>query len=949
MSPIGAFHKIEEISVKKSISVGAVIGQLRLRKISELVSLACAGTMLCTSAIGQEINAKPIESLVVTGTSIRGALQPVGSSVVTIGREEILSSGAQSIQQILATTPAVTGFGNSGQGTGGGGFGSLDLAGTFAPTIHGLGASASNGTLVLIDGHRLPLSGANHTLADPNVIAPLAIQRVEVLSEGASSTYGSDAVAGVINFITRRHFNGIESNAGSSFANGYHAENAGVIWGRTFDQASLMMSYNYAHRSALKAGDRSWTAADHRNTGGNNFSNFNCASATVQPAGTSNIFAYPYTGAAVPNVASNAFCDATGKFDMVPDNVRHNMLMKVEYDPTDWLSLNADIVFSSMSNNTRANRGTFSATVNNTNPFFQGPAGVTSGTIRWDANELFGGPLKVQSGADSFFITGGAEAKLNGGWLAKLGLTLGKDDASIYNSGVVYTTGVTAALAGTTAATALDVWNPAATNKTSAAVIAGLVGPRFDTSTLGHQTISDATLNFEGPLLPLPGGQARGAFGSEYTRYAMRQTIISTLGSANNALSYERDVKSVYGELMLPLVGEANALPLIRRLDVSLAGRYDSYSDFGSTTNPKFAATLEVVKGLSLRGSVANAFTAPALTSRGNSNGITAESSFGGNVTALSGLSIPNTFPGAIGLPGCTAATPTCTIGTATVTGIQINGGNKDLKPQKGKSWSLGADLSPALIKNFRASTTLWNVEYNGMITAPLGTFALGFPTNANPLTLFPGGATPAQIAAAVGSLTQTSAYASPVYYIYSYQQRNALNLKVTGLDFQLGYKMDSAVGTLSADLSGSRKLKMDQQVGTGGEWFSILNTAGFNTTFPSNKLAARLDLGWKQAASSAHLYTNYSGAYANWNGSAPFTVVRNAAGSPVSGGQAIPAYVTFDINAGYEFDKTLSLHLDIKNIGDKAPPFYNAAIGYDSYNASPIGRMLNLNINKKW
>jgi len=81
---------------------------------------------------------------------------------------------------------------------------SFDNSGTFAPSIHGLGASSSNGTLVLIDGHRLPLTGINHTLADPSIIAPLTIERVEVLPDGASSTYGSDAVAGVINFITRR-------------------------------------------------------------------------------------------------------------------------------------------------------------------------------------------------------------------------------------------------------------------------------------------------------------------------------------------------------------------------------------------------------------------------------------------------------------------------------------------------------------------------------------------------------------------------------------------------------------------------------------------------------------------------------------------------------------------------------------------------------------------------
>src|ERR1700704_5742221 len=90
--------------------------------------------------------ASKLEEVVVTGTSIRGAA-PVGSNLITVNREAIAATGAQTMQQILASVPAVTGFGNAAQG----GFGSADLSGTYAPTIHGLGASASNGTLVLID------------------------------------------------------------------------------------------------------------------------------------------------------------------------------------------------------------------------------------------------------------------------------------------------------------------------------------------------------------------------------------------------------------------------------------------------------------------------------------------------------------------------------------------------------------------------------------------------------------------------------------------------------------------------------------------------------------------------------------------------------------------------------------------------------------------------------
>src|SRR5690348_7601116 len=170
---------------------------------------------------GVESGAK-LEEVVVTGTSIRGT-QPVGSNLITVDREAIAETGSQTLQQILATVPAVTGFGNAAQGN----FGSADASGTYAPTIHGLGASASNGTLVLIDGRRLPLSGINHTLADPNIIAPLSIDHVEVLPDGASSTYGSDAVAGVINFITRKNFKGLEVSGQVGMGDSYNTEQAG--------------------------------------------------------------------------------------------------------------------------------------------------------------------------------------------------------------------------------------------------------------------------------------------------------------------------------------------------------------------------------------------------------------------------------------------------------------------------------------------------------------------------------------------------------------------------------------------------------------------------------------------------------------------------------------------------------------------------------------------------
>src|SRR3954467_12825247 len=224
----------------------------RMRICSLLAGASAASLLMAGAVHAQTAAAQEVEEVVVTGSSIRGAA-PVGSNLVQVGQAEIQRTSAQTIQQVLRSVPAVVGLQAGGQG----GFGSADGAGTNAPTIHGLGASASNSTLILIDGHRLPLSGINHTLADPNILAPLALERVEVLADGASSVYGSDAVAGVVNFITRRNFDGVEVRAQAGFADGYHSWGAGGVAGKTWDTGSALVALGWSDRDGLLAYKRS--------------------------------------------------------------------------------------------------------------------------------------------------------------------------------------------------------------------------------------------------------------------------------------------------------------------------------------------------------------------------------------------------------------------------------------------------------------------------------------------------------------------------------------------------------------------------------------------------------------------------------------------------------------------------------------------------------------------
>src|SRR6185436_14594338 len=152
-------------------------------------------------------------------------------------------------------------------------------------------------------------------------------------------------------------------------------------------------------------------------------------------------------------------------------------------------------------------------------------------------------------------------------------------------------------------------------------------------------------------------------------------------GSTSLHLNYDRNVKSAYVEVLVPLVGPDMEVPFMRSLDVNLAGRYDDYNDFGTTTNPRIAANWGVIEGLKFRGNYAKSFVAPALTSRGaDAFGTTAETS----VTLFPGtVNVPTAaYPGlAGGVPGCAVGAVTCTLGGA-VAGLQQNGGNAALKPQ---------------------------------------------------------------------------------------------------------------------------------------------------------------------------------------------------------------------------------------------------------------------------
>jgi iron complex outermembrane recepter protein len=717
--------------------------------------LAALGVAFSGQALAQAAASADdaLEEIVVTGSSIKG-VAPVGSNLVTVGREEIEDLGAQTVQQILKTVPSVVGLQSAGQGA----YGSFDGAGTNAPTIHGLGASASNSTLVLLNGHRLPVSGINHVLADPNIVAPLALERVEVSAENASSVYGSDAVAGVVNFITRRNVEGVEVSLQTGFADGYGTLNAGFLTGTNWGTGSLLFSYNFSDRDNLEAVDRDYVRADQRPRGGRNFTSNRCGPASMT-VGTQTFYS-PYTTAA-GTVAGD--CDPSYHADLIGSERRHNVFMSVQQEIGERLDLTGDFIYSDRKNNQAVPRGNASATMfgpghptalaGQINPYFIVPAGAPITTnqvsVNFSGDALLGPGAHIESSAQTIYGRLDGEYAISDSWSFNLGYLFGVDTAKQTNTGQLCGSCFNLAINGTTNGggnpalpsipgtttavlntplTAANALNPYGSG-TSAAVLA-----RLTDSTqiqVGDQTIQNVYFKVDGDVFPLPGGAAKLAVGGEYLDYALDQDITrpnntgpSSTGSAILSIPYERDVMSAYAELYLPLIGRDQGIPLVRALDINLSGRYDDYSDFGSTTNPKIAFNWEMFQGFRLRGNYAEAFVAPALTSRGsNDAGLTGESGFsgiaGGALPGGAPTIITANYPSAIGIPGCPPGSVTCSLNN--VTGLFLTGGNGGLEPQTGKSWSVGFDFNPEFLPGFQLSVTRWSNELRGGITAPVG------------------------------------------------------------------------------------------------------------------------------------------------------------------------------------------------------------------------------------
>jgi len=958
-----------------------------MRRLTHSLMLGGSAAILlagnCGIALAQDNQAT--EQVVVTGTSIRG-IAPVGSNLISVGPEDIKEMGATTVQDVLVNVPSLTGMGNVNQGT--------TNSSSYAPVVHQLGASASNSTLVLIDGHRMPSDGQNHGLTDPNMVPVLALQQVQVLPDGASSVYGSDAVAGVVNFITRKHFDGLELAYQSGFADAYETMQAGILTGKSWGDGSVLFAGTYSAKGAIHNSSRLDLANhDYTAQGGTNFNTFNCFPATIQPNGTGNIYLSATATSSVANTAANSPCYRTDGDFLAPEK-RLSMMVKGVQE-IGRVTVSLDLLYATRSTDTSSALGTSTVTVYGAgpqaNPFYVNPPGVTATkqSVRFDLAGLLPQsqyPAISHGGNQVGYANLVADYNIDDNWHFTLSGLIGSDRMFNSSYGALCSACLNLALNGTinasgstapvvsviqpadsttvtmlplTTANALDIWNPPGSNHTSQAVLNSLTQGVTQSNT--YDQLADYRVQLDGSPFELPGGPVRVAIGAESTASGEKaiSTGAGTLGPSSTASTasnfvYPRTVYAMYAEIEVPVIGPEMAVPLMQKLDLDVSGRYDDYSDVGVTANPKLAATWTVIDGLKFRGTYSTSFVAPALDSIGKPPGYTANSAaFNVPVAAY-----PNVTQ--IGLPASACTATTCAV-PSSFQGIILSGAT-NLVPEKGRGWSVGADFTPDFLPGLVLNATLFHAKFIGGVTSPNMAAATGAASLNSLLVFYPGGATTAQIqsylAGSGGNTTnapQTGALPSTIYYTWDFRQRNVLNLSIEGVDIYAAYHFDTDFGSFTVSDAITQFLSYDQQVGGGGKTFSVLNTSGFNQTFPSIATQMRFVINWSLDAFTAQLAANYTGAYKNWSSNALNPVTSDAFGNPSGGGDHVNSSTFIDLHVSYDIttgDALLGedeVFIDIKNLFDDRPPFYNSTAGYNNYNSNPIGRIVSVGVQGKW
>ncbi|KRG78566.1 TonB-dependent receptor [Stenotrophomonas ginsengisoli] len=702
--------------------------------------------------------ATTLDRMEVTGSRIRGADIETQQPIVTLTRESLEQQGFTSVADVLqnltsAGSPAISRAEALASGENVGGY-YIDL--------RNLGATR---TLVLMNGKRLGATTAGYQ--DLSQIPMAAVERIEILKDGASAIYGSDAIGGVVNVITRKRFDGAEAQVyvGQYDDGDGDTTTYSFTMGAEGERGGLTLSAEYSKQEPVWAKDR-WFSRDGALGPGTTPDYW---SATNEKGSFCNPCSTPNLKKDEPGYVSNDDAkwftlaeggDPANKNDYRPmtteDNVNGNEQMMLmtgierksvyingNYDLADAVSFNADILYNER-NTEQQIAGYPYQSRNMGTPLTADSAFNVLGsdmTFRrrlWEMPRTTDSTLKTLRFAPSlsgYFDAAGRTFDWNVGamWNRNELTKTARGDMSLLASeqalGASFIDADGVARCGTAASPIAGcyAWNPllpygvAGAGSLADRNVQNFLFPTYTDTGITKTTMFTADL--AGSIMTLPAGDLGFAVGVEHRKEegrfvpdAFAQSGYSS-GLASTTTAGEYDLDEVYLELNIPVLSD---LPFAKELTVNVASRYSDYSNFGDTTNSKIGFTWRPMDELLVRGTFAEGFRAPSIDNLYGGTGSSFESYID---------------PCSVGAPGSVAGNAACTAAGVSPTYVQLNqnmagcgswpcqtpdefisGSNANLKPETSESTTLGLVWSPRFVAGLDISLDWYRYEISDMI-----------------------------------------------------------------------------------------------------------------------------------------------------------------------------------------------------------------------------------------
>jgi iron complex outermembrane receptor protein len=898
------------------------------RSVRLALAVLAGSTLFAGQASAQE---QAIQKVEITGSAIKRINVEGALPVQRLTTEQIAKSGATSVADLIQALPSMQGFTIEAIAAG------TNSGGRVSASIHDIGESY---TLVLLNGRRLAPQGSGSAI-NLNAIPMSAVASVEILTDGASALYGSDAIAGVINFILKKELQGgsIEVSAGQPGASkaGQKSNISGTYGFGDLEtnRYNVMASFRHDEQGQVKATDRDFAKTSYvpYSWNGKNYI-YDRTSAAAIPANVSATFnsgaspigfnpylkkngnCAPMNQVSLSNTAlvQNCGFDYVQTIEIVPESKRDSFFGKATVRATDTIDMYVEAAYSRMDLTARIAPNTASVSIAKNSPLYNTyvkpyltagqDADVKAVTASYRTYDW--GTRDSETITDSKHLVLGSKGEI-GAWSFDTGLTWSRNSIDErYVGGYVKNAEFRDMLAKNQFDPFLGI---GAQSDATKKLIANSVynGSIREAST----TLKGIDFHGSREIFKLPAGAVNAAFGADYRDYHYEQSPNATSSdifgfSASPAYDLQRANYGAFTEI---------SVPVVKSFELTGAARYDTFDavknaianrDMGSkesSSTYKVSARWQPTSSFLMRGSYGTGFKAPSMLDIGQplvSAGFTSAS-----WDCPANLRAENA--------------DYCQVGKRQYN--VISGGNENLKPEKSKQFTVGFRFEPTA--SFSVQADLWDVK----------------------------------IRDAVSSVSEAQIFADPVKFRnlfttfvdpgngQTYWAKKTLSINIgqthnQGIDWETTYRHNFAIGKLTSTLNGTYLIKSDYtRPGTDNDWVNSMNYYGINDSV-SFRHVVRWSNTLDTGAFSNSLIANYRNGYTDAEATS-----RNVATNVLETFRVeVPSHLTFDWQGKWQATKVISLRAGVKNLADRNPPFSLRAssghqVGFDPRYADPMGR----------